>query len=106
MMVFNNNWQTFWGGPGLNKRDGIHHTWEGAAYVFRIMARFISQANITRKQSINFHPYADDTVILINGCHYLANLQTCFKVIKNQMSHNLLLLNSEKNERSCLLTHM
>ena len=38
------NWQTFWGRPGLIRRDGIH-LWEGAALISRNMTRFISQPN-------------------------------------------------------------
>ena len=33
-----------------------------------------------------------------NKTHQLANLQTCFKDVKNWMSHNFLMLNSDKTE--------
>ncbi len=40
---FVNNWQTFWGRPGLIRRDGIHPTWDGAALISRNLDKFISQ---------------------------------------------------------------
>ncbi|XP_067444743.1 uncharacterized protein [Thunnus thynnus] len=35
------DWQTFWGKPGLIRRDGIHPTLDGAALISRNMAEFI-----------------------------------------------------------------
>ena len=50
--------------------------------------------NIIRKQSINLNFFADDTQLYVSMMP--ANLQTCFKDIQNWMSHNFLLLNSDK----------
>ena len=32
---FGDNWRTFWGQPGLMRRDGIHPTLDGAALISR-----------------------------------------------------------------------
>ncbi|XP_078024380.1 uncharacterized protein LOC144463545 [Epinephelus lanceolatus] len=42
---FVNNRQTFWGKPGLIRRDGIHPTLDGDALISRNLANFISKSN-------------------------------------------------------------
>uniref|UniRef100_A0A3Q3VSY0 Fork-head domain-containing protein n=1 Tax=Mola mola TaxID=94237 RepID=A0A3Q3VSY0_MOLML len=58
--------------------------------------------NALRKQFMHFHCYADDTQLYLSvnldETHQLTNLQTCLNDIKNWMSHNILLLNSDKTE--------
>ncbi|XP_067351072.1 uncharacterized protein [Channa argus] len=58
--------------------------------------------NIIRKHSINFHCYADDTQLYLSmepdENNQLIKLQACLQDIKAWMSHNFLLLNSDKTE--------
>ncbi len=42
---FIENWRTFWGRPGLIRRDGIHPTLDGAALISRNLTQFISGPN-------------------------------------------------------------
>ncbi|KAK2821052.1 hypothetical protein Q5P01_024011 [Channa striata] len=37
------NWKSFWGKPRLNRRDGIHPTFDGASVLSKNMADFIRQ---------------------------------------------------------------
>ncbi|XP_069379520.1 uncharacterized protein [Paralichthys olivaceus] len=41
---FVNNWRTFWGKPGLIRRDCIHPTWDGAALISRNMTTFVRKS--------------------------------------------------------------
>ena len=61
---FVNNWRTFWGKPGLIRRDGIHPTFGGAALISRKLDEFISrpkprQARVeTRMQSCSLRRFS------------------------------------------------
>ncbi len=58
--------------------------------------------NIIRKYGISFHCYADDTQLYISTrpdeTSKLSNLTECFKNVKDWMTNNFLLLNSDKTE--------
>ena len=58
--------------------------------------------NIIREHSINFHCYADDTQLYLSmkpgETNQLIKLQACLTDIKNWMTSNFLLLNSDKTE--------
>ena len=57
---------------------------------------------IIRKHCIHFHCYADDTQLYLSmkpdDANQLVRLQACLKDIKCWMTHNYLLLNSDKTE--------
>ncbi len=58
--------------------------------------------NIIRKYGIHFHYYADDTQLYISTrpdeTSKLSKLMECVKNVKDWMTNNLLLLNSDKTE--------
>ncbi len=53
--------------------------------------------NIIRKYGISFHCYADDTQLYISTS-YISKLTECVKNVKDWMTNNVLLLNSDKTE--------
>ncbi len=59
--------------------------------------------NIIRKYGISFHCYADDTQLYISTrpdeTSKLCKLTECVKNIKDWMTNNFLLLNSDKTEK-------
>ncbi len=58
--------------------------------------------NIIRKHGVSFHCYADDTQLYIfswpGETHQIEKIMECIVDIKNWMTNNFLLLNSEKTE--------
>ncbi len=58
--------------------------------------------DIIRKHGVSFHCYADDSQLYIysrpSETHQIEKLTECIVDIKNWMTSNFLLLNSEKNK--------
>lgn len=58
--------------------------------------------NIIKKHNLNFHSYADDTQLYLSmksgDSNQVVRLQECLTDIKTWMTHNFLLLNSDKTE--------
>ncbi len=84
----------------LFKWENLHNWWL-TKYFFAPLY-MLPLGNIIRKYGISFHCYADDTQLYISTrpdeTSKLSKLTECVKNIKDWMTSNFLLLNSDKTE--------